>query len=72
MLETSVYVQDWITGEIERFEREMVLGGAGPDEWEVREDVKVGVYAEYDDKNPAESMSCVINSRRFACPFSGP
>jgi hypothetical protein len=47
ILETSVLVTDAKTGELVRWEEKLHLGGGGPTEWAVREDVQVSVVGRY-------------------------
>lgn len=51
-LETAVLVLDAETHSVVRWDKELLeLGGSGLPEWQVREDVYVGVIGNYDDKN---------------------
>jgi len=52
-LETACLVQDADTGQLVRWEAFKYLGGTAPIEWQIRDDVKVGVIGDYfDDPNP--------------------
>jgi hypothetical protein len=51
VLETGTYLTDDTTNELVRFDQVMPLGGRGPVEWAIREDIAVGVIPTFDSKN---------------------
>lgn len=51
VLETAAFVTDDSTGALYRWVKSLALGGSAPPAWSTRDDVQVGVVAEYDDEN---------------------